>query len=121
MIHVGEGKERVQSSVDRGRYSSLAKRRQRIVANHFIFVLFAAVELLELLQTIHIQQSKPGIRDGAEIAPTAFNGQYSHRTSGKRIGKLELGAGVATPEICDAQIRAQQIRTIAQQSQLIAG
>ena len=43
VIHVREGKKRMQRSVNRCRHAILAKGRKRIVADHFIFVLFAAV------------------------------------------------------------------------------
>src|SRR5438477_8580881 len=94
MVHMGEGKEGMQWSVDGCRHPILSECRKRVVADHLIFVWFPAIELLELFQAIEAEQGKSSFADGAEISATAFYRQYAHRAASKQIGKLNFGAGV---------------------------
>ncbi len=91
----------MQWGIDGSRHAILAERRQRIKADHLVFVSFAPVDSFELLQPIEIKQRKSGILDRSEIAAAALDRQNTHRLSGKWIRKFDLRAGVAAPEICD--------------------
>src|SRR5271155_3606589 len=103
MIDVREWKEGVQRRVDGRGYAVFAERGKRIVADHLVFVRFAAIDSFELLQAVEIQQGKAGILDRAEIAAAAFYGEDAHRLPGERIGKVDLRAGIAAAEIRDSQ------------------
>src|SRR5579863_3122362 len=113
MVHMIERQERVQRSIDGCCYSILAKRREWIIANHFIFMLLTAVQILELFKAVEIQQSESGFSDRAQISATAFDGEHAYGTASKRIGKLQLGTCVSSAEVGNAQIRAEEVGTIA--------
>src|ERR1700691_3580584 len=55
MIYVREGKECMNWGINRRGNKILAKGRQRIVANHLIFILFATVLISEFLETIQVE------------------------------------------------------------------
>src|SRR6266851_4550370 len=82
---------------------------------------FAAIEFLELLETIQVEQRKARVGHGAEVSATALHGQHARWTARERVWQVHLGTSIAAPEIRDAQVRAQQVRAVSQQGQLIAG
>src|SRR3954465_10714013 len=63
VVHMQEGQECVQRSIDRGGNAVLPKRRERIVANHLVFELFPSVKLLQKIEPIEVQKSKTGLRN----------------------------------------------------------
>ena len=57
MIDVQKRQKCMQGSVDRGGYTVLSKCRQRIVADHLVFILLATIELLQLFETIETKKA----------------------------------------------------------------
>src|SRR5215468_9655526 len=106
----------MQRSVDRCRYTVLAKRRQGIVADHLVFVLLAAVESLQLLQTIEIKQRESRFRDRADITAAAFYGKHMHRLTSEWIRQLNFRTRVPTAEVGDSEVGPQQVRSIPKKS-----
>src|ERR1700733_3521276 len=88
MIDMIEREKCMQGSIDGCSYAILAKRRKRIVADHLIFKLFPAVQLLQLFQTIEVEQRKSAFGDGAEISATSLYRQNSHWPPRERIRKI---------------------------------
>src|SRR5713226_7022146 len=119
VIDMGKRKKSVKRSVNRGGDSILSKGREGIVANQFVFVLFAAIEALELFEPIEVKQREAGFGDGAEVASAAFHSQDTRRFLREGIGEFQLRTGIAAAEIGDAQIRSQQVRAVAQEGQLV--
>ena len=99
-----EGKKCMERRIDRSSNAILSEGRKRIVTDHFVFVLFAAVEIFELIETIEIEHGESSVGDGAEISTTAFHRQDANRAAGEWIWKVHLGAGVAAAEVRNAQI-----------------
>ena len=58
MIDVREGKEGVKRSVDGGGHFVLTEGGQRVEADHFIFVSFAAIQTFEFFEAIKIKQGE---------------------------------------------------------------
>src|SRR5579864_7866653 len=80
----------------------------------------ASIDCLEFLQPIKVEQSESGVFNRPQVAPTPLYGKNALRPASKRIGQLNLRTGVAAAEIGDSQIRAQQVRTVPQQGELIS-
>ncbi len=80
---------------------------------------FAQIAAFQLIQPVHIKQREARFLDGTQITAAAFHREDTHRLSGERIRQSDFGTGVASAEVCNAQIGAQQIGTIAQERQLI--
>ena len=55
MVHMIKMQKSVQSCINGRRYTILPKRGDRIVAHHLIFEFLAAIDLLQLLQTVEIK------------------------------------------------------------------
>src|ERR1700730_9825897 len=107
VIDVGKRKKRMKWSVDRCRHAIFAESRKWIVTNHFIFVLFAPIKLLELLKPIKVKQREARFADGAEVAAASFHRQYASRFRCEWVGERQLRTGIATAEISDTQVRSQ--------------
>ena len=73
MIHMEEGKKCVQWGINGCRHSVLTERCKRIVGHHFIFVLLAAVKVLELFQSIQVEQRESRILNRPEVPAASFN------------------------------------------------
>src|ERR1700676_5349851 len=101
VIDVGRRKKRMKWSVDRCRHAVFAESRKRIVANHFIFVLFAPIELLELLKAIEVKQRETRFVDGAKVASASFHCQYASGFRCEWVGERQLRTGIAAAEISD--------------------
>src|SRR6202021_3481990 len=98
MIHVSKRQERVQRSVNRCRHAILGKRRKRVIADHFVFVRFAAVEFLELFQTIKVQQGKSTFSDGPQVSATGLYCKHAYWLASKRIEKFQLCTRISAAE-----------------------
>ena len=121
VIDMRRGKKRVQRRIDRGGDAVMAECGRRVVIHHLVFERFAAVAGLQLFELVEIEQREPRIGNRAEVAAAAFHGQHADRRARERIGQLDLRARIASAEVRDAQVRAEQIRPIAKQRQLVAG
>jgi len=121
VIDVRKREEGVQRSIDGGGHAVLAIGRERIVADHLVFVLFAAVDVFELLEAVEIEQREAVFVDGAEVAAAAFHREHAHRLAGKRIGQFDFCAGVATAKIGNAEVCAEQVGAVAQLAQRAVG
>jgi hypothetical protein len=117
MIDVRERQERVQRRVNRSGHPVLAERAERVEADHLVLVRLAAVARDQRLELVEVQHGKPGGRDRAQVAAAALHRHHPLRLAGQRIGQLELRARIAAAEVRDAQVLAEQIRSIAQQLQ----
>src|SRR5262245_741519 len=107
MIDVGSRQERVQGRIN-GRGNGIVREGARwIKANHLILKLLAAVYGLQLIEALHVEQCESLFADAAKIAPAAFDGEYGHRLARERVRHLDLGTGVAAPEIRDPEIGAE--------------
>ena len=119
VIDVRRGKKRMQRRVDRGGDAVVAERSGRIVIDHLVFESFAAIAGFQLLQLVEVEEREPCVGNRAEIAAAAFHGKHANQRTCKRIGHVDLRARIAAAEVRDAQVRAEQIRTIAKERQLI--
>jgi len=63
MIDVRKRKESMKRSINGCCNTTLAECRQRVVANHFVFVFFAAIPPLELFESIQVKQREARFRD----------------------------------------------------------
>ena len=94
----------------RSGHAILSEGRKRIVTDHFIFVLFAAVEIFELVESIEIEEGELSISvaNGAEIADHCLStARRANRATSEWIWEVDLGAGVAAAEVRNAQVSAQ--------------
>jgi hypothetical protein len=115
MVDVRERQERVERRVDRRGDAIFTERAQRVERDHLVLVRFAAIARDQRLELVQIQHRKPGGRDGPQIAAAALHRHDAARLAGERIRQLEFRAGVAAAEVRDAQVFAEQVRSIAQQ------
>ena len=115
VIDVVERQERVERRVDRGRDAVLAEREQRVEAHHLVLERLAAVARDQALELVEIEHGEAGGADRSQIAAAALHRHHARRRAGQRIGQIELRAGVAAAEVGDAQIGAEQVRSVAQQ------
>ena len=121
MIDVREGKKRVERRIDRRGDTVVAEGGKRVVPDHVVLMHFTSIQRFQGFETVEIQESKASIGNRSEIAAAALDGEHAHRLARKRIRQLEFGAGVAASEIRDAEICAQEIRSVSKQGQLIGG
>jgi hypothetical protein len=119
MIDVGERQEAVQRRVDRRGDGVLAERAQRIELDDLVFQRRAAVAAAQVVQLAQVQRGEPRALDAAEVAAAALDPQHLLRAAVERVGLRELGAGVAAAEVGDPEIRAEEVRAIAQQVRAI--
>src|SRR5581483_10193381 len=83
VIDVREGKEGMQRGIDRRRYAIFPECRERVVADHLVFVLLSPIQLLQLLEAIQVKKSEAGLCDRANIAAAAFYGKDTDRLAGE--------------------------------------
>jgi hypothetical protein len=119
MIDVREGKESVERSIDRSGYFVLAVGGKRIVVHHLVFVRFASIQTFQGFKSIEVNQCKTGFLDGAEIAPATLHSQNANLLACEWVRQGNFGAGIATAEICDSQVCAQEVGAISEQSEFI--
>src|SRR6185437_11720712 len=119
VIDMLERQKGVQRRIDRCGHLVFAERGERIVAHHLVFVLFAAIKGFQLVQPLQIKDGEAGLADRADVSAATFHGENAHGIAGEWIRQFEFRAGVSAAKIGDAQVRAQQVRTVAQQRKLI--
>jgi hypothetical protein len=99
----------MQRSVDGSGNSVLTKGGKRIIADHLVFVLLSAIQFLQLLETIQVEQGKPGFGDRANVPSTTFYRKNTNRLARERIWQFDLRTCVATAEVRNAEICSEQI------------
>ena len=119
MVHVREGQEGVERRVDRGRDPVVRDGEARILGDHFVFVRLAAIRAAKRLEMFQVEHGESVHADAAEIAAAPLDGERPARSAGGRR-HVELRARVAAAVVGDALIRAEQVGSIAQQSQFVA-
>ena len=119
VVNVIPGEESVQRGIDGRRNFILAESGERIVGHHLVFKRFALVDGLELVEPIHVDQRETGFFDGADVAARTLHGQNLHGFACERVRHGDLGTGVATSEIRDAQVSAKKVGTVAKQRQFV--
>ena len=95
----------------------LPEGRKRIVGDHLVFVGFAPVQTLQLLQAVQIKESKTRLRDGSKIAATSLNRQNTDGSpvNGSRNSNFELV--FPPPKLVMRRSAPNKIGAIAQQRQ----
>jgi hypothetical protein len=121
MIDVWEGEKPVEGSVNRSRNTVFAEGAQRIHVHHLIFVLGASIFVLQSVQLFGVERRQPAQLDAAQVAAAALDPQYFLLFPAERVHLLYFRTGVASAKICDAKIRAQLVRTVAQQFRWVKG
>ena len=99
----------MQRSVDGSGNSVLPKRGKRIIADHLVLVLLSAIQFLQLLETIQVEQGKPGFGDRANVPSTTFYRKNTNWLARERIWQFDLRTCVATAEVRNAEICSEQI------------
>ena len=99
----------------------LPKVHERIELDHGVLFVNAAVLLLEREQLVEIEGREAGALDAAEIAAAAFDPEHELLLAVDGIDGLELGAGVAAAEVGQAQVRAEQVRAVAEEFGSVEG
>src|SRR6185437_1020381 len=121
MIDVWEGKKPVEGSVNRSRNTVFAERAQRIHVHHFIFVLRAPILVFQSPQLLGVQRRQPAQLNASQVAAATLDPQDFFLFSAERVHLLYFRTGVSSTKICDAKVRAQQVRTVAQQFRWVKG
>jgi hypothetical protein len=91
----------------------------RQVTHHLVFVLGAAVDLLQRLELVEVEGGKTIELHRAEVAARALDPQHLHVLLRQRVALHQLGGGVAAAVIRDAQVGAQQVGAVEQPAGLI--
>ena len=105
----------VQGGIDTRGTRVQVERAVRQVIHHLVFMLQAAITLLQRIQLVHVERGEAIELDGAQIAARTLDPQHLDVFAGQVVAHLDLGRGIAAAEIRHAQIRAEQIRAIEQQ------
>ena len=119
VVYMRKRQKSVKRRVDRSRHWIAAEGAQRVKVRHLIFPLRALVAPFESQQLLLVERGKPGPLDAPQVAARAFHPQHLHRLAGQWVHFCDLRACVAAGKIRDAQIRAQQVRAIAQQFRFV--
>ncbi len=117
VIDVRKRQKRVQRRVDRRGNPVLAERAQRVEPHHLVLVRFAAIARDQIVQLVHVEHGETGRADRSEIAAAPFHGHHAARLARQGVRQIELGARVAAAKVGDAQVGAEQVRSIPQQLQ----
>jgi hypothetical protein len=102
----------MERGIDRGRARVEVEGRVRQVADHLVFVLDPAVELLEAAELVHVEGREAVELDRAHVAARALYPQDLDGFAGERVLLHDLGGGVAAAVIGDAFVRAQKVGAI---------
>src|SRR5207245_7830329 len=81
--------------------------------------LGAAVAAFEPPQLVQIQRGEAAALDAAEVAAAALDPQHGPFATVQGVRLSDLGAGVAAPEVGDAQVAPQEVRAIAEKLGLV--
>src|SRR5207248_8561677 len=92
VIHVWKRQKCMERCVDGSGDSILTEGRERVVTDHLILVRFTAVNRLELLQAIQVEQCESGIPDGSQIHSASLDREHTSGPPCKRVWKLDLRA-----------------------------
>src|SRR6476469_5674391 len=109
MVDVRKGQKCMQGSVDGSGYTVLSKGRERIVADHLVFVPLAPIELLQLFETIEMNQCEPRFRNRADVATASFHYKDSGQSASEWIRQLDFRTRVAPAEVGDSEVRSEQV------------
>src|SRR5262249_22751028 len=71
----------------------------------------------EPLELVEMQDREAAGADRAQIAAAPLHRQHARRFAGQRIRLREFGARVAAAEVRDAQVLAEEVRSVPQQLQ----
>ena len=115
VIDVVERQERVERRIDRRGDAVLAEGAQRVEADHLVLERLAAVARDQPLRACRGRGWRSRTSRSTQIAAAALDRHHPLRLAGQRVGQVELRAGVAAAEVGDAQVGAEQVRTVAQQ------
>ncbi len=121
VIDVREGKEAVERRVDRRRGGIVAEGDERIEFDHRVLFVDAPILLLEREQLVEIEGREARPLDAAEIAAAALDPEHELLLAVDGIDGFELGAGVAAAEVGQAEVRAEQVRAIAEKFGSVQG
>ena len=119
MVDMGVRHEAVQRRVDRGRARIEIEGAVVEERHHLVLVREATIDRLQAQELVEIEGREAVELHRAEVAARALDPQHLDRRAGQRIGAHELGRGVAAAEIGDAQIAADEVRAIEQQSRFV--
>src|ERR1700681_2458422 len=114
MIDVAERQKAVKRRVDRGCYGVITEPAEWVHVYDLVFKLLPTIDSFQPGQLFEVQRRQPRQLDTSQIAAAALDPQNLFLFSAQRIGLLNFRTSVSTAKICDAKIRAQQIRAISQ-------
>ena len=101
---MGKRKKAVKRGIDTGRSGVVAKGHERVQGHHFILKLDASVKLLQGKKPIEIKSSKARSLDAAKVSSATFYPHYFFYLPINWISNIQLGTGVSTTKVCDAQV-----------------
>ncbi len=113
--------ETVQRCVDRGCARIKVEGAMIIERDHLILVLEAAIDRLKSEQFVHVERRETVELHRADVAARPFHPQDLGWRAGQRIGRGQLGRGVAAAEIGDAQVAAKQVRPVEEKARIVEG
>ena len=113
--------EAVQRGVDRGCARIEIERAMVVERNHLVLVLEAAIDRLEAEELVEIERRETVELHRTDVAAGALDPKDLGRRAGQRIGRGQLGGRVAAAEIGDAQVAAEQVRSIEQETGIVEG
>src|SRR5271157_574083 len=115
VVDVGVGQQAVQRCINRSGRGVQAKSAEGVVAHHLVFMLNAAIELLESEQLFLVESGETCALNTAEIAAAPLDPQNLDDFAGQRIFLLHLGTCIAAAKVGDAQVRTQQIGAVTKE------
>ena len=119
MVNMRKGHVAMKACVDRGRAGIEIEGAMIQRMHHRVFLVEALVETLQAFELVHVEGGEAVELHGADVTARALDPQHGDRLAGQRVFRRDLGGGVATAEIGDAQIRAQQVGPIEEEARLI--
>ena len=87
--------------------------------NHGILLFDVGIKSLQRFKFVHVERGETIKPHRADVTARSLHPQYRYLFLGERIGHRDLGGGVATAKIGDAQIRTEKIGTVEKQTGLI--
>ena len=83
-------------------------------------MLDAAIYVLEVEQTVHVQRSETVSLHRAQVATAALHPHHFRLRTRQRIGSHDLAGGISAAIVGQPKVGTQQIGTIHQQTDLVA-